>query len=166
MDPILILLYIYAFFFIFFGVWSMFAIAADKNAAETRQWRTSEYKLHLLELMGDGLPAKYSQEMDPILILLIIYACFFLIFGIWSFSAIIADKNAAETRQWRTSECKLHFLELMGGWFGSLSAQVCVHHKTRKLSYQIVFWTIVILHAAGMVAVYLNQNDIREFLKN
>lgn len=54
MDPILILLYIYAFFFIFFGVWSMFAIAADKNAAETRQWRTSEYKLHLLELMGDG----------------------------------------------------------------------------------------------------------------
>jgi uncharacterized membrane protein YsdA (DUF1294 family) len=40
-------------------------------------------------------------------------------------------------------------MELVGGWPGALLAQQVFRHKTRKLSYQVVFWTIVVLHAVG-----------------
>jgi len=34
----------------------------------------------------------------------------------------------------------------LGGWPGALLAQQLFRHKTRKLSYQLLFWAIVLLH--------------------
>ncbi|MGV8663884.1 DUF1294 domain-containing protein, partial [Pseudomonas aeruginosa] len=34
----------------------------------------------------------------------------------------------------------------LGGWPGALVAQQVFRHKTRKLSFQLVFWGIVLLH--------------------
>lgn len=58
------------------------------------------------------------------------------------------DKRSARQGQWRTPENTLHAVELLGGWPGALVAQQVFRHKTRKVSYQVVFWGIVALHQA------------------
>lgn len=57
-----------------------------------------------------------------------------------------SDKRKARSDSWRTPENVLHAVELAGGWPGALIAQQVFRHKTRKLSYQLVFWLIVLLH--------------------
>ena len=59
-----------------------------------------------------------------------------------------SDKRKAQTDRWRTPENILHAVELAGGWPGALIAQQVFRHKTRKVSYQLVFWLIVALHQA------------------
>ncbi|MBA6097301.1 MULTISPECIES: DUF1294 domain-containing protein [Pseudomonas] len=56
------------------------------------------------------------------------------------------DKHQARQQAWRTPEKVLHASELLGGWPGALLAQQLFRHKTRKLSYQLLFWAIVLLH--------------------
>lgn len=56
------------------------------------------------------------------------------------------DKRQAQAQGQRTPEKVLHATELLGGWPGALLAQQVFRHKTRKLSYQVVFWMIVLLH--------------------
>ncbi|WP_313550126.1 cold shock and DUF1294 domain-containing protein [Pseudomonas sp.] len=58
------------------------------------------------------------------------------------------DKQSALKAQRRIPEKTLHMLELAGGWPGGLVAQQIFRHKTRKVSYQAVFWIIVLLHEA------------------
>ncbi|RFC47584.1 MAG: putative membrane protein YsdA [Verrucomicrobia bacterium] len=67
-------------------------------------------------------------------------ASFFTWLAYWS------DKRRAEAGEWRLPEATLHLGELIGGWPGAFLAQRYYHHKTAKLSYQIVFWMIVLLH--------------------
>ena len=57
-----------------------------------------------------------------------------------------SDKASAIRGRWRTQESTLHLGELLGGWPGALLAQQVFRHKTRKASYQLVFWGIVMLH--------------------
>ncbi|MGV8917659.1 MAG: DUF1294 domain-containing protein [Pseudomonas sp.] len=56
------------------------------------------------------------------------------------------DKQQALNAGWRTPEKFLHGAELLGGWPGALIAQQIFRHKTRKVSYQVVFWLIIVLH--------------------
>ena len=56
------------------------------------------------------------------------------------------DKQQARTQAWRTPENVLHASELCGGWPGALVAQQLFRHKTRKVSYQLMCWGIVLLH--------------------
>ncbi|RGP52951.1 DUF1294 domain-containing protein [Pseudomonas abyssi] len=63
-----------------------------------------------------------------------------------SFRLYQVDKRSAETGRWRTTENTLHITELLGGWPGALVAQQVFRHKTRKVSFQVVFWLIVGLH--------------------
>lgn len=65
-----------------------------------------------------------------------------------SFIQYWQDKANAQRGRWRTPENALHLIELLGGWPGALVAQQCFRHKTRKLSYQLVFWAIVAAHQA------------------
>ncbi|HZJ91904.1 MAG TPA: cold shock and DUF1294 domain-containing protein [Thiopseudomonas sp.] len=58
------------------------------------------------------------------------------------------DKHNAQNGEWRTPETQLHTVELLGGWPGALVAQQLLRHKTRKASYQAVFWLIVLVHQA------------------
>lgn len=64
-------------------------------------------------------------------------------FGVYGY-----DKHQAKTGQWRTPEKALHGVELLGGWPGALLAQQVFRHKTRKVSFQVVFWLIVAVHQA------------------
>lgn len=56
------------------------------------------------------------------------------------------DKRKARSNAWRTPEKWLHAVEVCGGWPGALVAQQAFRHKTRKLSYQAIFWAIVAVH--------------------
>ncbi|MCI8211318.1 hypothetical protein AUC61_17460 [Pseudomonas sp. S25] len=56
------------------------------------------------------------------------------------------DKRQARAGGWRTPEKILHAVELLGGWPGAMLAQQVLRHKTRKLSFQVLFWLIVLLH--------------------
>ncbi|KAF2729122.1 DUF1294-domain-containing protein [Polyplosphaeria fusca] len=54
------------------------------------------------------------------------------------------DKMQARNMEWRVTEVTLHTLELCGGWPGALLGQHFFQHKTRKHTFQIFFWAIVL----------------------
>lgn len=66
-----------------------------------------------------------------------------------TFLVFAFDKRRARRAGKRIAESTLHGLELAGGWPGSLLAQRVLAHKTRKASYQVPFWAIVVLHLAA-----------------
>lgn len=69
------------------------------------------------------------------------------------------DKRKARVDQWRTPENVLHALEFAGGWPGALLAQQVFRHKTRKVSFQLVFWLIVLLHQVFWIDIlFLGAN--------
>lgn len=70
----------------------------------------------------------------------------YLFMSLLTFAVYWADKRRAELGQWRITETALHVLEMLGGWPGGVLAQIALRHKTRKLDYQIIFWTIAAVH--------------------
>ncbi|AYC32899.1 DUF1294 domain-containing protein [Pseudomonas cavernae] len=74
--------------------------------------------------------------------------CAYLLVSLVTFCLYAHDKQSAEKGRWRTPESTLHSAELLGGWPGALLAQQVYRHKTRKVSYQAVFWMIVLAHQA------------------
>jgi uncharacterized membrane protein YsdA (DUF1294 family) len=80
------------------------------------------------------------------------------------FVAYGLDKRRATNGHRRVPERTLHLLAFLGGWPGALLGQRRFRHKTRKVSFRIVFWAVVALHVAvvGGVAyavVGLPQGD-------
>lgn len=61
------------------------------------------------------------------------------------------DKSSARRGTQRLSENALHLVELFGGWPGALVAQQWLRHKNRKISYQVMFWGIVIAHLGAWI---------------
>ena len=66
--------------------------------------------------------------------------------SLFSFFSYRSDKRRAEAGAWRIPESTLHLVDFLGGWPGALIAQQVFRHKTRKVSFQMVFWLIVALH--------------------
>jgi uncharacterized membrane protein YsdA (DUF1294 family)/cold shock CspA family protein len=77
----------------------------------------------------------------------------YVLMSLLTIAAYHRDKCSAKTGSWRTSEKQLHFLELCFGWPGAFLAQIFFRHKLKKLSYQIVFWSIVFAHCTTWYAV-------------
>ena len=117
-----------------------------KNPAKTLDPRQPWFPrriLGVLALMAFAVAA-YLGRIAPIVPL--VYAGMSLI----AFFAYRLDKSAARTHRWRTQESTLHLFELLGGWPGALIAQGSFRHKTRKLSFQIVFWLVVALNLGAL----------------
>ncbi|WP_339488700.1 DUF1294 domain-containing protein [Pseudomonas sp. RL_5y_Pfl2_70] len=75
-----------------------------------------------------------------------------------------ADKRKARAAAWRTPENILHAVELAGGWPGALIAQQVFRHKTRKVSFQVLFWGIVALHQVFWIdQLFLGSNLLALF---
>jgi uncharacterized membrane protein YsdA (DUF1294 family)/cold shock CspA family protein len=78
------------------------------------------------------------------------------VFGLYLVASLVAfvfyawDKSAAEQGHWRTKESTLHLIALAGGWPGALLAQKVLRHKSRKQSFQVVFWVTVVLNCAAL----------------
>lgn len=66
------------------------------------------------------------------------------------------DKSISGTDHLRIPEAILHILALFGGSVMALVSQQLFRHKTRKDSFQRVYWLIVILQAIGfwMLKIY------------
>lgn len=64
--------------------------------------------------------------------------------SVFSYVSYALDKQRARERGWRIPERSLHIPELLGGWPGAFLAQRRLRHKVSKLSYQVVFWFIVV----------------------
>jgi len=64
------------------------------------------------------------------------------------------DKRRAANGGRRVPESTLQLLAFFGGWPGALIGQRHFRHKTKKLSFLIVFWVVVVVHVAivGSVA--------------
>ncbi|MCK7550977.1 DUF1294 domain-containing protein [Marinobacter goseongensis] len=60
------------------------------------------------------------------------------------------DKRAAQRSAQRTAENTLHLFELCCGWPSALLAQQVFRHKTRKGSYQFVFWLAVLSNVGAL----------------
>jgi len=115
-------------------------------------------------LAGDRLPQKTKHKNG---ILPVIVAVSFLVFvgvavvtskipplilavylalSLFTFIMYAIDKSAAKKGAWRTKESTLHLLSLAGGWPGALVAQQKLRHKSKKLSFRIVFWVTALLN--------------------
>jgi uncharacterized membrane protein YsdA (DUF1294 family) len=64
----------------------------------------------------------------------------------FTFLLYLADKERARDNEWRIPESTLHLFGFLGGWPGAYLAQRWFRHKTSKIPFQIVFWTIVAIH--------------------
>lgn len=87
------------------------------------------------------------------IVLLMSLACY-VVYG-W-------DKRSAAKGGRRVPEQTLHMLALLGGWPGALLGQRHFRHKTKKLSFLIVFWCIVLFHVAIVgTAAYIFVENLR-----
>jgi uncharacterized membrane protein YsdA (DUF1294 family) len=77
-----------------------------------------------------------------------IYLGIVLVMSLACFVAYGWDKWSAANGSRRVPEQTLHILSLLGGWPGALLGQRHFRHKTKKLSFLIVFWCVVVLHVA------------------
>jgi len=75
-----------------------------------------------------------------------------------------ADKRKARADAWRAPEDVLQAVERAGGWPGALIAQQVFRHKTRKVSFQVLFWMIVALHQVFWIdQLFLGSNLLALF---
>jgi uncharacterized membrane protein YsdA (DUF1294 family) len=74
---------------------------------------------------------------------------------VWSYAVTVSmitaffywkDKKSSKSGGWRVSERTLHILELAGGWAVAFWMQRAIRHKIRKISYQVVYWVIIVFH--------------------
>lgn len=114
-----------------------------------------------------AVPLKTSGPSRLPLVIAVLFLIFIAIFGLTArvplgllglylgaslvtFVAYALDKSAAQGGRWRTQESTLHLLALIGGWPGALIAQNRLRHKSRKTSFQLVFWMTVLLNCGGL----------------
>ncbi|HEV2225429.1 MAG TPA: DUF1294 domain-containing protein [Nitrososphaerales archaeon] len=77
-------------------------------------------------------------------------AVWLLIAGALGAVAMGLDKGKAERNEWRISERTLFLISLAGGFWGVLLGGRLTHHKTSKISFQIVVLGTIIVWALGL----------------
>jgi uncharacterized membrane protein YsdA (DUF1294 family)/cold shock CspA family protein len=118
------------------------------------------FKTLLLSVIP-GLGSIHFALTTGYLIPLILYP----VMSVITFTLYADDKSRAKQKRWRVSEQTLHLSEFMGGWLGGFVAQSKLRHKSSKVSYQFVFWPIVIIHIVfWLVWLFFNKALINLFL--
>jgi uncharacterized membrane protein YsdA (DUF1294 family)/cold shock CspA family protein len=75
----------------------------------------------------------------------------YLLASLFTFIIYAMDKSAAKSGAWRTQESTLHLLSLIGGWPGAMVAQQKLRHKSKKLSFRLVFWLTVLINIGAFI---------------
>lgn len=81
----------------------------------------------------------------------------FLLYGI--------DKHRARLNKRRVPELHLQLLSLLGGWPGALLAQQMFRHKTRKRSFLLVFWMVILINISLIALASLHAADAWSLLR-
>lgn len=71
---------------------------------------------------------------------------FYIVVSVLTFGLYAQDKSAAQKGKWRTSENTLHFFSLVGGWPGAAIAQSQLRHKSKKVSFRVLYWFTVVIN--------------------
>lgn len=79
--------------------------------------------------------------VPPVYVAVYLFLISLVTYGVYAW-----DKRKAQAGLWRIPESTLHLLELAGGWPAAFVAQRLLRHKIVKVSYQVVFWLIVVAH--------------------
>lgn len=92
---------------------------------------------------------------------IVIYLGIVVVMSFVCFAAYGMDKRRAVNGGRRVPEQTLHILAFLGGWPGALLGQRQFRHKTKKMSFLIVFWLIVMLHVGiiGIAACCLSPRN-------
>jgi len=83
----------------------------------------------------------------------------YIFFSAATFLVYAKDKSAAGSNRQRTPEATLHFWAFIGGWPGALLAQHFLRHKSRKASFQRVFWVTVLSNAGAVAWLATSEAD-------
>ncbi|WP_050990419.1 DUF1294 domain-containing protein [Pseudomonas sp. M47T1] len=102
----------------------------------------------LCALPVSGVVLQMMRGGRPVVLAVYVFA------SLGAYALYWRDKHQARREGQRTPERLLHAAELLGGWPGALLAQQVFRHKTRKVSYQVVFWLIVLAHELGWLYVF------------
>jgi len=79
------------------------------------------------------------------------FLLFTIIINILTYYTYKSDKVSAQKGEWRTPESTLHLLSLLGGWYGAIIAQDRLRHKSKKISFRIVFYITFILNITALI---------------
>lgn len=112
------------------------------NGRELRQQRSA---LILSALLACTLGALYLLQLIPLLLVGV-----YTMLSVVTFLLYAKDKSAAQSGRWRTAENTLHLLALLGGWPGAALAQAYLRHKSKKMSFRIVYWTTIVGNCIGL----------------
>jgi uncharacterized membrane protein YsdA (DUF1294 family) len=74
--------------------------------------------------------------------------------SVGTFAAYGRDKYLARLNRRRWPERNLHVLTVLGGWPGAWLGQYYFRHKTRKFDFQVIYWTLVVLHLVVVATIY------------
>jgi uncharacterized membrane protein YsdA (DUF1294 family) len=88
-----------------------------------------------------------------------------LALSVFAFFAYRSDKRSAEAGDWRVPEATLHVIGLIGGWPGAFLAQRAFRHKTSKLSFQAVFWSVVAVHQFAAIDSLLGWRFTKDAIR-
>ena len=121
------------------------ALSGARTRRRSERHGSTQAILFSLALLGAvGISANVTKL--PIEVL----GTYFVLSAI-AFVAYAIDKSSAQRGGWRISEATLQLLALFGGWPGALVAQKVLRHKTIKVSFQVVFWLVVLTNVAGLI---------------
>lgn len=77
----------------------------------------------------------------------------YLVLSLSTFTMYFQDKSSAQNEKQRTSEKRLHFYSVIGGWPGALTAMKVCHHKSKKKPFQKIFWKTVFFNCFILVII-------------
>ena len=70
---------------------------------------------------------------------------FIIVVNIVAFFMYGFDKQRAERGGWRVPEASLHMASLIGGSIGAYLGMKNFRHKTKKGSFKVIYWLIVMI---------------------
>lgn len=93
---------------------------------------------------------------------------YYLVVSCLTFLLYAKDKRASKRGEWRTPEKTLNLFSLFGGWPGAAIAQSHLRHKSKKLSFRIVYWITVIVNCGVLLWLTTPEgaSGIQMILKN
>lgn len=84
----------------------------------------------------------------------------YIFFSMVAFGMYKKDKSAAAWDEWRTPESTLHLISLIGGWPGALIAQNRLRHKSKKLSFKVVYWVTVMINCGALAWLLTHDGSV------
>jgi uncharacterized membrane protein YsdA (DUF1294 family) len=110
-----------------------------------------------------ALAGSYYLGYTPLIITVI-----FVIASLFTYFLYAKDKKAAINNTWRTPESSLHLCTLLCGWPGAIIAQQKLRHKTKKVSFRVVFVMTLLINSAVLAGLHTSNGEriVRSFTES